>query len=216
MTISPKRKIVRSPNRSKRTPAPTKEKLLATATSLIEIHFLEEITSEMVLEECGVSRGSLYHHFEDFSDLLEQALVRKFAGHVDESIEALTKVVYDSKSVEEMLAQLSLALEVIHSSANSSNRYFRARLIGLAESNDRLTQRLAIEQKRLSDTLADLFAEGQRKGWMNRNFDPSIASIFIQAYTLGKVIDDVSEEKIDPDRWNAFINQAVRLLFCQG
>lgn len=213
MITSQKRKIVRAPNRSKRTPPPTKEKLLATATSLIEIYHLEEITSEMVLEECDVSRGSLYHHFEDFSDLLEQALVRKFAGHVDESIEALTRVVYDSQSVDEVLGQLSQTLTVIHSAANSPNRYFRARLIGLAESNERLTERLAKEQNRLSATITTLFAECQRKGWMNGDFDPSVASIFIQAYTLGKVIDDVSDEKIDPDSWNRFIGKALRLLF---
>ncbi|MEY4472496.1 MAG: hypothetical protein RL671_800, partial [Pseudomonadota bacterium] len=86
-------------------------------------------------------------------------------------------------------------------------------IIALAESNERLMQKLAVEQQRLTRALADLFAACQRKGWMRLDFDPAVASIFIQAYTLGRVIDDVSQDKVDPDHWDDFINQAIRVLF---
>lgn len=70
-----------------------------------------------------------------------------------------------------------------------------------------------MEQKRLTDSLTALFETNQQRGWMRPDFDPAVASIFIQAYTLGRVIDDVSQEKVDPDHWDDFINQAIRALF---
>lgn len=208
------RKIVRSPSRKVTAAPPTKVRLIESAIELLDAHFLEEITTDMILQHSSVSRGSLYHHFEDFSDLMEQALVRKFSSHVDESIEPLTKLLQDSASGEEMLANLSNVTKAIHSPENSANRFFRARIISLAEANDRLTQRLAQEQKRLTDTITDIFTQCQNKGWMNKNFDPAVAAIFIQSYTLGRVIDDVADDKVDPDAWNNFINNMIRTTFC--
>lgn len=168
----------------------------------------------MVIEKSSISRGSLYHHFEDFSDLIEQALVRKFASHVDDSIMPLTKLVRDSASGEEMLANLLNVTKAIHAPENSAKRIFRARLISLAEANDRLTRRLAEEQGRLTRAITDIFVQCQNKGWMQKDFDPAIAAIFIQAYTLGLVVDDIAEEKIDPVAWNDFINKVIRTMFC--
>lgn len=208
-------RAVRAPKSQRRTTAhATKERLLDAATALVEAFDIGEITSEMVLESSGISRGSLYHHFEDFSDLLEQALVRKFAALVDANIVAFEELLRSSRSQADMLAGLSLAARAIHAPERSANRFFRARIIALSEANPRLTLRLAAEQKRLTDALADLFAENQRRGWMRPGVNPAVASIFVQAYTLGRVIDDVAAERIDPEEWNAFIDDAIHLLFC--
>ena len=207
-------RAVRAPKRQRKaTGHVTREKLLKTAADLLEARDIAEITSEMVLEASGISRGSLYHHFEDFSDLLEQTLVRKFSALVDASIEVLAQLAAESGSAADMLARLSVAIKAIHAPASSRNRYFRARIIALSESNDRLKARLGVEQKRLTDSLTALFETNQQRGWMRPDFDPTVASIFIQAYTLGRVIDDVSQDKVDPDHWDDFISQAIRALF---
>jgi CDGSH-type Zn-finger protein len=66
---------------------PTKEELIKYCRWFCWILLtLDEITSENVLDISGISRGSLYHHFEDFSELLELAQVRRFASYVNKSI----------------------------------------------------------------------------------------------------------------------------------
>lgn len=208
-------RTVRAPKRpTKAVGQRTMKLLIETALALLETMDIAEITSDLVLEKAGVSRGSLYHHFEDFSDLLEHALVQKFSAQVDDNVAVLAEMIEASASQDEMLARLSVVTQAIHAVANSRNRFFRARIIALAEANVRLMQRLSLEQQRLTDALAALFAEGQRRGWMRQDFDPAVASVFIQAYTLGRVIDDVSETKIDPAAWHAFVNKAIRALFC--
>lgn len=200
----------------RRVPAkqPTKEKLLRTALNLLETHFPEDITGEMLLEHSGVSRGSLYHHFVDVSDLLELALVRKFSARVDANIEALSHMMAMSRSADEMYNALCDITEVTQSPENKRSRFIRARLIGFAEDNARLLERLGAEQKRLTDALTELFSTAQTRGWMNTSFEPKTAALFVQAYTLGHVIDDISIDHIDQDSWNDLIKRVIKQVFC--
>lgn len=200
----------------RRVPAkqPTKEKLLRTALNLLETHFPEDITGEMLLEHSGVSRGSLYHHFIDVSDLLEQALVRKFSMQVDTNIEVLSHMMAVSRSADEMYKALCDITEVTQSPENKRSRFVRARLIGFAEDNARLLERLGAEQKRLTDALTELFSTAQKRGWMNTSFEPRTAALFVQAYTLGHVIDDISIDHIDQDSWNDLIKRVIKQVFC--
>ena len=77
----------------------------------------------------------------------------------------------------------------------------------------RLAARLAGEQARLTDALADLFRLAQSRRWMSRRFDPHAAAVLIQAYTLGRIVDDVVGSPMDPDAWNAIVNQIVDRVF---
>lgn len=68
---------------------PTKVALLATAISLLDEQSPESITVGDVLTESGISSGSLYHHFGDLDNLIESAMVVRFARGVDWSIDVL-------------------------------------------------------------------------------------------------------------------------------
>lgn len=193
---------------------PTKEKLLNTALGLLDLYFPENITGDMVIEHSGVSRGSLYHHFADVSDLLEQALVFRFSEQVDANIKTLAQMMKDSRSADDMYNGLCQVTEMTQAPENRRGRFIRARLIGFAEDNDRLTQRLGMQQKRLTDGITELFVDAQQRGWMNKMFDAQAAAQFVQAYTLGRVIDDISVDHVEQQHWNDLIKRVVKLVFC--
>jgi AcrR family transcriptional regulator len=52
----------------------TRRQLVAAATALFAARGYEATSIEVVLEEAGVSRGALYHHFEDKRALFEAVL----------------------------------------------------------------------------------------------------------------------------------------------
>ena len=56
---------------------PTKALLIATTVTLLDTKLPNEIAVDEILEASGISKGSLYHHFEDLGELLEIAQVER-------------------------------------------------------------------------------------------------------------------------------------------
>ena len=54
---------------------PTKSSLIECAADLLDKYRFDEITVEMILDRSSISKGSLYHHFEDIYHLLEAAMI---------------------------------------------------------------------------------------------------------------------------------------------
>ncbi len=194
---------------SRSTPHPTRERLIETMASLLDREAPEQISVDEVLSVSGISKGSLYHHFEDFSDLLEVAYLRRFAAYIDLSNEAIAEVITSSRTRDEMLAGMKEITSRTQSPELAPVRLERIRAIALAGGSERFRKRLAVEQQRLTDAMADLVRESQMKGWFRSEFDPNVVAVFVQAYTLGRVLDEVSENPVPNDHWVAFIDHVV-------
>ncbi len=173
----------------------------------------DKVHIDEVLLQSGISKGSLYHHFEDFSELIEAALIRRFSILVDASIGLLEKVVHDSTDREEFMAGLRYVTRATQDPSLSANRFERARALGMAGSNLRFRSALAVEQDRLTGALEDLFRESQNRGWLSTKFNPHAGAVMIQAYTLGQVINDVSDNSYNNDDWVALIDLMMDQVF---
>ena len=66
--------------------ATTKRALLDAARSLFAEKGYHEAAAEEIVGRAGLTRGALYHHFEDKKDLF-RALVDEMEGEIDEEIE---------------------------------------------------------------------------------------------------------------------------------
>lgn len=193
---------------------PTKEKLISTMVALMDEHALSNIQVDDVLRDSNISKGSLYHHFENFDELVESALINRFAASVDISIQLVGSAVNDTKSAEEFVEKIIEVTTVTQGRERSRFRLERARVIGLSVNSPRLLERLEQEQDRLTTAMADVVREAQEKGWVNKTFDARTIAVFMQAYTIGRVIDDVAskDQHVDSDDWNNVVNAAVKSL----
>lgn len=191
---------------------PTKEKLIETMVTLMDERALHDIQVDDVLRESNISKGSLYHHFENFEELTEAALIGRFAASVDRSIELVAEAINGAKSAEEFLQKVVWVTTVTQGPERAQFRLERARVIGLSVNSPKLAEALSKEQDRLTEAMTDVVREGQQKGWVTDKFTPETIAVFIQAYTLGRVIDDVATTTVNPDEWNDVINTAVKAL----
>ena len=189
---------------------PTKNALIEATRELLETHARKDISSDQILTKSGISKGSLYHHFEDLEELLEAAMLLRYTEWVDASIEAITQVLRAVKSPDDVYNRLVLITEQTQDPKRRSDRIYRAEVIGAAASSARLAKKLGVEQQRLTDALADLVRETQEKGFFHKEIDPRVLAVFIQAYTFGKVVDDFSDSPINPQNWNALINDFLK------
>jgi len=188
---------------------PTKEKLIQTYLELLKTNNFRSITSEMVLETSGITKGSLYHHFEDFNHLIETVRIVKFSRWVDSSIEIIGNLIASSKTKEDVVKALHEVTVSTQNFSQSSRRLERTETISLTLDNERFHKALSVEQTRLTTALTDIIREAIEKEFIRKDLDPQVLAVFIQAYTLGKIVDDINPNRIDEDKWVSLIEEIL-------
>ncbi|MEY4735491.1 MAG: hypothetical protein RL428_826 [Actinomycetota bacterium] len=184
---------------------PTKTRLIETTAELLENQFPQDIQVDEILEKSGISKGSLYHHFEDLGELLEAAQVFRYAAWVDRSIGLIVPVLSSVKTRDEIIEGLRVLTKYTQSAEYRATRFSRARTLANSESSDRFRKALGIEQERLTAALEDLVAEAKNKGLFKAHLNARVIAIFIQSYTLGKIVDDTVPEPVLQEKWDEFI-----------
>lgn len=179
------------------------------AAVLIDEHGSQGFTVEQLLEKSNISKGSLYHHFEDFHDVIMHAHVQRFARYVEEDIEALTRVLLAS-SREDMFDRLDLISRAIHDAARSVRRADRIEILAGARHSEKMKNALAPTQARLTVAIADLVREMKTKNFVSEDLDSTAVAVFIQAYSLGLIVNDVSNEQVDLEKWHSLISRMTR------
>jgi AcrR family transcriptional regulator len=185
---------------------PTKALLLETAVSLIDEFGPQGFTVENLLETSKISKGSLYHHFHDFSDVIEQAQVARFSRYVDQDIALLVDLLRSSKSREDLQNKFAIIVQGAGVPGRDIARADRAAILGMARHSKKVADGLAVEQQRVTDVLADIGREMQERGWINKDYDAEVLATFVQAYSLGFVLNDITQSPISIDKWSVFIS----------
>ena len=198
-------------------PSAAARRLIDATKSLLETRAPGEITTTMMLEEAGVARNTLYLHFEDQTALLEVALLEVFVGGVKDHLKLLIDSFRKSRTKPDFLKRVSEVISISQDRQRRDFRIARCRLIAHSDKNPRFSSPLKAEQSRINESYTAFFVELQRKGWMGNNVSPETAAVLVQALTLGRVIDDVSEERISQTAWNnAFMKITKEIILGQS
>jgi len=192
---------------------PTKSQLINTTVAILDSKFPSEVAVDEILEAAGISKGSLYHHFEDLGELLEIAQVERYSQWVDRSITVLIKLVSSANTRDDLLLGLKKMTRLTQAPELANTRFERARAISNAEHSPRFKQALANEQARLTDALIDLIEESRHKGLFSSEFDSRACAVLVQAYTLGKILDDFVDDRMEPEAWYTLIDLIVDRVF---
>ena len=184
---------------------PTKARLIETTAELLENQFPEAIQVDEILDKSGISKGSLYHHFEDLGELLEAAQVARYALWVDRSIGLIVPVLSEAKTRDDIIDGLRRITAYTQSPDYKATRYSRARTLANSETSARFQRALGLEQDRLTTALQDLVEEAKNKGLFREHLDARVVAVFIQSYTLGKIVDDIVPNPMGQEKWDEFI-----------
>lgn len=186
----------------------TKQRLIHETVKLLDEISHENLTITIVLEKAKVSKSSLYHFFEDFNELLGEALLERFRRSV---LTGLTKeAARNAKSQEDYLNALDEITALSQSRGRAAIRFERAQILGRAGKDEKFRSALGVIQQELTDALTEAFAIAQDKGFLNANFDPRTIAVFVQSYTLGKIVDDLTQTQMNDEDWNRFVGQVFR------
>jgi AcrR family transcriptional regulator len=188
----------------------TRLNLIQATSDLMDLHAIEDISASMVLERANASKSSMYHFFEDFNDLLEETYVVRFGENVRESIVVIEKIIAKSKSKEEFFAALDRLTASTQARENASLRFRRARKLARSERHEKFRNSLGALQQELTDSLSNAFQIAQDKGFLNKSFEARTGAVFIQAYTLGRIVDDITTTHMNDQDWEKLIGRIAR------
>ena len=192
---------------------PTKGLLQETAINLIDEFGPQGFTVETLLETSKISKGSLYHHFHDFSDVIEQAQVARFSRYVDQDIMLLVGLLKSATSREDLESKFAMIVQGAGLPGRDASRADRAAILGMARHSKKLADGLAVEQQRVTDVLTDIAREMQERGWINKDLDAAVVATFVQAYSMGFVLNDITASPISIERWSSFISFMLGKIF---
>jgi AcrR family transcriptional regulator len=196
-----------------KTTHPTKSALVECAADLLDKYRFDEITVEMVLDRSSISKGSLYHHFEDIYHLLEAAMILRYARYVDTNIAALQSLLSTAKTGEDFYLGLSQLTAITQGEGMKRARQERALTIGRAITSPRMSALLQGEQQRLTDALVALINDAQGRKLCNAEINSHALAVLMQAWTLGKIVDDLSENPVNNDAYLDLVNRVIKEVF---
>jgi len=185
---------------------PTRAVITSAAADILKSVGVAKFHVDDVLSATGLTRGALYHHFENVDDLVESALLATYAEGVSVNIGLVQKVLATATTFDEFRAGV-LGANVVYAQneALRAVRSLRAHALAATAGAERMAAALAGEQQRLTDTYVEVITAAQTRGWVRASIEPESLAVFIQAYSFGVIIDDVSEQHISPDAWEQFI-----------
>ena len=192
---------------------PTAASLCKTVGNLLDEKNPDLITVEEVLQKSGISKGSLYHHFEDLSDLIETTLIIRYTHWIDLSIRKMSKLLENGKTTKSLKDGLYKVTYATQSDAMAKTRLERAQIVAATQNNPRLLKKFTTETDRMTSSFEDLIREVIGRKLFKPNLEPRAIAIFIQAYTFGLVLNDLSENKVKYENWVSLINQIIDEVF---
>ena len=192
---------------------PTKRLLLETVIKLLDTKKPEEILSDEVLQISGISKGSMYYHYKDWYEIIEDAICERFGRYVDKSVELCENAINKSKTRDDLVNFLKQVTRETQKPEQLAIRYARVQAIAMASQSDRMKKKLGAVQERLTESLEDLFREAKERGWAKEGMNPRAVAVLVQAYTFGHVVDDFTSEHMEIEAWYRLIDQVVENVF---
>ena len=192
---------------------PTGVELVKACDRLLDIKRPDQINTEEILRESGISKGSLYHHFVDLPDLIETTLIYRYSKWIDLSIQRMSSLLSSAKSakaLKEALFQITFATQ---KDSLQNMRIERARIFAEAQQNSRLSEKLIAETERMTTSIEDLVREVIDRKLFKPGLNARAVAVFIQAYTLGLIVNDFTTNKVTFEDWTTLINQIIGELF---
>ncbi|WP_281640500.1 TetR/AcrR family transcriptional regulator [Aurantimicrobium minutum] len=188
---------------------PTALKLMETVSVMLDSANPHDILVDEVLKNSGVSRSSVYHHFGDFPSLVRATLLHRFSANVESDGQAMMTIAQSARSKEDYWNKIKALSALTQVPERAAVRAERARLVSLASSDTDFAAALASEQQRVTEAMANAVAVAQANGWVDEQLDPRAIAVFLQAYSLGRAVDDVSAEHLDNSQWLRVVEAAI-------
>jgi AcrR family transcriptional regulator len=187
----------------------TRESVLDVVVDQLEEGGEVAVRIDAVRDRSGVSIGSIYHHFGDRDGLIAAAQMRRFARYAESEIAALSEIVERAVSVKEFRDSIRKLTLQTASAVRTVQRWGRIGVLASSIGREELVAEVRTAQTRLIDEFQAHVAQGQARGLFRSDLDARAIALFIEAYSLGHVLNDVDEHSVSESDWQKVVWAAI-------
>ena len=190
--------------------AATVERAVAAAVGLVDELGASEVRFAQVSERSGISNGSLLHHFGSLDSLLSAAEAVRYERAISARLAAARQAVLASGDVGALRAVVDRTAEAVASGAFDELRWTRLGALSFARHRPDLRTLLAGTITRLRDQLAELLGDLHANGMVAYPVPPGAVTAFLHAHTVGRLVEDVVDDRLPPEQWVRLLAVTVR------
>ena len=213
--VAPDRADSPLPQRPKRqTRRDSRGELIDAALEIILASGIDALRIEDVCERVGVTKGSLYWHFNDRNGLIHEALLEQLFRMADEQMQNLSEAIDASASRDDYLARVLGAFVDPFDPAEVAGRWSRLDLLTATRHDEELAALMADVQRRQQRHMADLMMKASENGILRADVDPKSIAAALSAISLGSVnLSLLGDDGPTPEAWLKLMILLVQLLF---
>ncbi|MEY2627319.1 MAG: hypothetical protein RJB08_1078 [Actinomycetota bacterium] len=187
--------------------------VIESAIRAIEAGGEASVRIDDILQETGISKGSLYHHFGGREGLIAAARVTQFSRFIAEDAARVREALLKTKSLEEFIAVTSALVEIGSAAERERARLNRLSVISSSYGRPELREALAVQQHSHTEAIAEAIRYGQQMGWLRTDVDARAVSVFVQGYNLARVLLDLDTEPVSIANWEQVVRVALGSFF---
>lgn len=187
-----------------------RERLLRAAIRHLEEHGEADLRVTDIAEEADVAIGLIRHHFGSRDGLVATAQVRRIEGATRADIDASRAALGSAHDLATLLERIEALTRALLERRRSEVRLSRLAAIAAAHGRPEAREAIGAVFGDLLDEFAGIVREAQEQGLARTDLDPRAIATFVQAYSLGLIVNDLDPDQADDDRVVEVIVTAVR------
>ena len=201
------------PKRPSRKPD-SRQELLDVALHIIAERGIDALRIEDVCEEVGVTKGSLYWHFQDRQGLVHAAMVEQLRRLSEAQLESLDEAIDTAASRDEYLLKVAGSLVDPFDARQAEARWQRWEMLATARRDPELNSMMAQIQRRHQQYLTGIITKAKERGILRNDTDPAAVAAAITAIGLGSNhLSYLGNEGPTREAWNGLLITMIDMLF---
>ena len=207
-------KSPRSSGKGRSRKADSREELLDAALQIIAEHGIDALRIEDVCEKVGVTKGSLYWHFQDRQGLIRAAMLEQLRRIAERQLQIVDRAVDAPISRDEYLLTVAGALANPFDATEVESRWQRWELLATARRDPEVHELMKEIQRSHQLYLTGMATKAQQRGILRGDVDPAAVAAAITAIALGSNhLWYLGNDGPTQEAWNGLLIKMIDMLF---
>jgi AcrR family transcriptional regulator len=192
----------------------SRARLIDAALQVILKHGVDAVRIDEIVSEVGVTKGSLYWHFEDRDALIKAALAEHIQRLNEATIAGVSGALEEPISKEDYLSRVAPFIADPYNAEQVRERWDRLAMLVETRNHPDLLEMMRDVQARNLDVFVELMSQAQRSGVLREDLDPRAVAVALNAMYLGSnIIDVLGDNAPTPEAWWNLISFFIGALF---